>query len=315
MIHIKTYSLLQNFERRTYEFHDNYFTVKIKSLSFEVEEKIDYKEIREIQIRKFAELGWFCTALYFFVAITLIDLGLDLFSLNSSTFQSIEKALIIVGTFFYLSTFRKKEWCSLFDQDQNLLINIRINHNNRNEINEIVNLIKQKVEEVKEIKPSEPFPTIAPTFEIVQYDIPNFIKKSTARFYKDFLINVEKSLVKEDVYIVKYSELSGKIKVIKAGNTNWDTVWSYWLLFVCAGSISISIFFPNIMNIDLPYLYLLLGGFALLIPIYFLRFIKSEVVMFYNVNDDVVFVLRRFPPNEKIINQIMEFIEFKVAQY
>ncbi len=53
-------------------------------------------------------------------------------------------------------------------------------------------------------------------------------------------------------------------------------------------------------------------GLALVIPLYFFRYIKSEILVFYNKHDNGVFWVRVNSANRERLNQITKFITGKI---
>ena len=132
------------------------------------------------------------------------------------------------------------------------------------------------------------------------------------RFNPRGLVGVEKSLVEKVTTVIRYDEFNGKTKVVKMANDKWDNVWGYWLYFICITFLSIVFFFGKQLQGN----YLLLNSFyvglGLLIPLFFLRYIKSEVVIFYNKEDNGIFWLNVNSANREKLNQIVDFVKGKV---
>ncbi len=149
-------------------------------------------------------------------------------------------------------------------------------------------------------------------FEIIEFDFPDFLNKSTTRFYDDKIIETHKSLVEESVIVTNYNELNGKTKKAKIGNDNWGYVFSYWLVFVCITGLLIPIFFSKQISGNSLFLKLFFVGLTLLIPIYFLRFIKNEFLIFNDKNDDGDLGIGINNKNREKLTQITEFVRSRV---
>jgi Txe/YoeB family toxin of Txe-Axe toxin-antitoxin module len=301
---------MDDLARRVYEFSDDRFVFKVKTLKIEAETEIEYEKIKIIEKRRVAELGWLRIAFLFIMLPQILTLIWGSLEANL-IFQFIQKAMIVLGLGLSLPAFHKNEYCCFLDKDRNYLATILVNNRNRKAFDEAINLIKQKTELISETNLTNPFNNISPVFEIIQYDFPDYFSKSIARFYDDRLIDVEKSLVEEVTTEVKYSELSGKTRIIRAGNAKWDYVWSSWLVFICSLGVIVAVFFPQYLKPKLPYAYLLLGGLILLVPMFFLHYIKNEILVFFNHNDCEVYWARLNSSNREKFNQIIDFLRNK----
>ncbi len=101
--------------------------------------------------------------------------------------------------------------------------------------------------------------------------------------------------------------------MIKVANDKWDYAWSYWLIFICLVGIFAVVFFSKQMSGNILYLRLFYGGLILLIPLFLLRYIKSELLVFYDNQDDSIFWAKISSTNREKFNQIVEFVQGKVA--
>jgi hypothetical protein len=312
VIKISSFSPAENFTRKTWEFLDDHLVIKTKSMTFDYETEVRYEKIKMIQNRKMMDLGWLWATFIIVVIVGIVDLGLDYFCVSSPIIPITEK----VVTFFALAlipfAFRQYEYYSFLDAERNYLATVKVNNKSKKALLEAVALIKSKTEVSSETYFTDSLPDTPPIFQITEFDFPDFLNKSQMQFYEDKFIEVEKSLTEEMTTAIKYDELSGKTTVIKMGDKNWDTVWSYWLMFVCITGISISSFFSNYLAGNWLYAKLLGGGLILLIPLFFLRYIKSEILVFHDHKDNAAFWIRTNSANREKLNQIVEFIKGKV---
>jgi hypothetical protein len=310
-MHISTFDLINNFEKRDYDFFDDKLTVNVKSIKVDAETEIKYDKIKVIQYQKRAELGWIW---YTFILLGILILVNDVAGYHTwhhPTILLIEKAVVVCGLLFSIPSFHKREYCSFLDSDRNYLASIIVNKQNRGTLSEIINLVKKKAKITSEISPQHPFADTKPTFQLIQFEIPDFFNRSVARFYEDRVIDQEKSLVEEQVTEIKYSELSGKTQVVKIGDERWGYIWSYWLVFIIFAMAITTVFFPGLPK----GVYIGLGaGMGLLVPPYFLRFIKRKTLLFYNNNDQVIYWTRLNSADQPKLDQIVEFIQGKVTR-
>lgn len=313
MIQICSSIPTDNSTRRIWEFHEDKIVVKTKSLTVDVENEIRYEKIKFIRTKKTADLRWLWMTFTIFCILSVTMLGLGYFHRINPTLSLIERVFAVIALLLALPSFHKDEFFYFLDGEKYHLANVKINNEKKRvQIAEAINLIKQKTEIITEIYLSDPFPNTSPTFEIVEFDLPDFLNKSTTRFYEDRVIEMHKSLAEESVRVAKYNEFNGKTKTARFGNDNWDYVWCYWMLFVLITGLSISIFFPKQISGNSFFAGMFFGSLALLIPLYFLKYIKSEFLVFNDKNDEGILGIGVNKKNREILNQIAEFIKGKV---
>jgi hypothetical protein len=177
--------LTDNLARRRYEFSDDRLVVKSRTLTLEAETEIRYRDIKVIRTSR------------------------------NPTFQLLGKITLIFVPALCIPAFRKHEFCSFLDADRNSLATIYVDRRNRQLVHEAIGLIRQRAEITSDSYLPAPSPERPPVFEVVRYDLPYFVNKSVARFYDDRVIDLETSLVKEFVAETRYSELSGRTRIIK----------------------------------------------------------------------------------------------------
>jgi hypothetical protein len=315
MIRIEYFSPLDNFSKSAYEFDAENITYKYKSLYIEAERKIEYQRIKFIELSNRANPRWFyflfvfICAVVFLNSIALLNLAHNPFSLTNPAFQVIDKALIILGFVIFILSLRKNELVSLFDEDREYLATISVNKKNRGFMLEGLDLIKRKTEIIIETNPANSFPDKLVAFEVVQFEILDFLNKSTTKFYEDRLIDVEKSLAEEVTTEVLYSELSGKTQIVKLGNDKANFVWIYFLFFLDFVVFPLDVFFPQLMD-SRSRMILVVGMFALTTVAYFLlKFDKRETFLFYGHKDRVLYWTRVNNSNRKRMYQIVGYVQ------
>jgi hypothetical protein len=182
-------------------------------------------------------------------------------------------------------------------------------------VNEAINLVKQKAEILSETHPHAPFPEIPPTFEIKEFDFPDYLNTSTIRFYEDGLIESQKSLVEDDVTKIEYKRLSGKTTVIRMSNGNWVVLGFQWLATVIVVETLILFFFldmgrghPLVANI-------FAAAAGLFIPLIILNYIKTPALLFYDRKNSVIFWARYTKKNKEKLDQVVHFIQERVTFY
>jgi hypothetical protein len=313
MIQINSFIPTDNFTRRIWEFHEDKIVVKIKSLTVDVENEIRYEKIKSISTKKIADLNWLWITFFIYGVLSVTTLGLGSFDLMNPTLRVVEKVIAAIALLFALPSFRKHEFYCFGDSEKYHLASIKINNDEkRAQITEAINLIKKKTEIVSEIYLNDSLPNTNPMFEIVEFDFPDFLNTSTTRFYDNKVIETHKSLVEEIARVTKYNEFNGKTKTARVGNNNWNYVWCYWMLFVCIIGFSISTFFAKQIGGNYLFGRLFFGSLALLVPLYFLKYIKSEFLVFNDKNDEGILEIGVNKKNREKLNHIVEFIKGKV---
>lgn len=313
MIQINSFIPTSNFSRRVWEFHEDKIVVRTKSLMVDVENEIKYERIKNISTKKKADLSWLLMTFIIFGILGFTTLVLVYFGLSNPTTNLIRKAVAIFALLLMIPVFHKSEFYVFFDAEKYFLADIKIdNEKKRALITEAINLIKQKTGMITEIYLSNPLPSISPIFEVVEFDFPDYLNQSITRFYEDRIIEIHKSLVEETARVTKYNELSGKTKIVRAGNDNWLNVWFFWFMFVGVAGFSAVLFFPKQIGGNPLVFNLIFGSAALLIPMFFLRYIKREFLVFNDQNNEGVLGIGINNKNRERLNQIVEFVKGKV---
>lgn len=312
MIKINSFIPTDNLTRRSWEFYDNHMVVKTKSLTFEYETEVEYEKIKSIRSRSMREFNWIWTSFITVGFVGIAKLGLDYFCITNPIIDVVEKIVIVFALAILPLAFLKYEYYSFLDADKNFLATVRVRKKSRPLVFEAIKIVKQKTEVTNETYFDASSPSNPPVFQFSEFDFADFLNKSKVSVYDDKIIDIEQSLAEETITVVRFDELSGKTKFAKMANSMWDYVWSYWLFFVAISGISITIFFAEWVKGNFLFGNLYFGGLALLIPLFLMRYIKSEILVFYDKKDDGVFWTRVNKTNREKLNQIIEFVKGKV---
>lgn len=312
MIKINSFTPVDNFTRKSWEFYDDHMVVKTKSLTFDYENEIYYEKIKSIQSKKMPDLNWLWASYIASGTFVVIAVCLHWLDIIVPDFDVIAKVFIACTLAMMLPAFRKYEYYAFRDAEKYFLTTIRVNHKNKASLIEAINLIKKKANIVNETYFDDSPPNDAPIFQFTEFDLADFWKKSLVSIYDDKIIVIDKSLAEKVTTVIKIDEFSGKIKYAKIGNNNWDHVWSYWLLFVCMTGIAAFTFFAEKLQGNYLFLNLFLGGLALLVPLFFFRYIKSEILIFYDKQDSTIFWAWVKSSNREMLKKITKFIKDKV---
>jgi hypothetical protein len=122
---------------------------------------------------------------------------------------------------------------------------------------------------------------------------------------------MEKSLAEELRTEVNFQDLSGELTRARVGNKNWDNIASIWFASIIFISAITVVFFP-VRLYDNFFFRLFLVAIILVFLLYFLQYIKGEILVFYDKKDNVVFWTRVNRANREILNQIVRFVQEKV---
>ncbi len=313
MIQINSFFPTDNLTRSICEFHDDKIVTKIRSLANEFEREIKYEKIKYIRTKRTADLRWIWITFAIFGFVAIADLALHLFDVSNATTDFLVKIIAAAGLLLMIPTFRKDEFYYFLDAERNPLTAVKVdNDKKREQIFKAISLVKQKTEILTETYLSDILPSDQPIFEIVAFDFPDFLNTSTTMFFEDRIVEMEKNVVEEYARVTKYHELNGKTKTVRLGNDHWDSLWCFWMQFVCITGLSISFFFSQQIIGNVLLLKLFLGGLALIIPMYFLKYIKSEFLVFHDTNEKEYMGIGINNRNRETINQIVEFVKRKV---
>ena len=315
MIRISSFYPTESFARKTLEFSDDSIAVKVKSLIFDAETTIEYEKIKIIQNKTWLDLSWVFPA----VVVTalfggLIRLVLFYFGVIDPTISLIEKAVVIVGLLMLIPVFRKYQLWFFLDSEKNSLVNIKIYGKDQKAMQEAIEFIKQKTTITSEIYIDQPIPATPPIFEITDFDFPDFLNKVIVRFYDDKILIREKSLVEEQPTEISYHEFNGKTQIIRMGNNKWDYVWSYWLFFIGITLPTLTTFFSQQVYAIIPFFSsLMISAFILIIPLYLLKYIKNEYLVFHDKEDDIILGIKITSANRAKLDEITKFIQEKIS--
>jgi len=261
------------------------------------------------------DLNWLSASFIVVLLVNAAFLGFIFWGMTNSITAIAEKLATIFALLLIIPAFRKYEYYLFFGINKNPLLGVKVSAKNKKTMLEAVNLVKQKAEIINESYFDGPLPSASPVFQFTEFDFADFLSKSEVRIYEDKIIDVEKSLVEEATTTIKYDELNGQTKLVKTINHNWDNVWCNWLFFVGMVTGSTTILFGEQIgahHLFSLYLRLFIGGIALLIPLFLLRYIKSDVLIFYDKQDNDAFWTRVNLTNREKLFQIVEFVKNKI---
>ena len=312
MIKISSFYPFRNFLRVIQEFQEDKAIVKMKSLTFEREFEFEYKDVGEISDRFYANNSQMNFGFWL-----LFGTGVSLsvfcrFIYANPILLRIEQILYVCGLILYFTGFKKSWWIYFLDKNDRILTYIRQTSQNLNLIPKAIEMIRNRSESLEEISAANAFPEGKPAFEHIAYNFSDWMK-TTDKFYEDEIIGFERSIFSESVYKVKYGGLSGKIYRGKSS----DEIDS-WVLTIVTLLVSIMggfyFGFGIFLGIGLPanYLYIIFTLYALVIISISFRFVKREVIGFYDKNGNIEYWTHTNRTNKDKVEKIIEFVQSKI---
>lgn len=308
MIKLTSFYPFQSWLRVTQEFHDDKIVIKKKSLSAEVELDADYDQIAEIRFFSQANGDFSFTGFMLIGLLSIFSVFFYKVLHENLVFLTIVRFLSPIAVFSYFVGFITRSlYCQILDHQGNFITSIKMDRANADDVYAAIELIKQKSNRtIEELDISEPFPETKPIHELIEYDIPDFISKSTIRLYETELIDYEKSLVTETVIKVEYSDVH-QFAHGKLGNNQWGTISLHLLMIASGFAASRDIYaFPQALNqIIRQSTVPLFLAFSL--PM-LLMFVKEDVIYLLNDKGHILNYVKFNKSNKKKVKQILEFI-------
>lgn len=312
MIKLTSFYPFSSWLRITQEFDNDKIIVKQKSLTAEVALEIKYEQIAYIKYVTHANPNQSTTALMIVSVLSAISI-FSYKCLHSYPILLIAmQVLLPLAILFVLLGFRKSLHCHLADKENGVILIIKIDDRNITDVNSAIEFIKQKNPDVEELDIDEPFPNSEPAYELIEYDIPDFISKSTIRFYETELIDYESSLLEESIRKVKYDGIHQIIRA-KKGNHSWGTIGFYFIMLaVVISSARLLYSFPKVIE------QIMYGSFWPLFTISILLFLlsypKKESVYLVDSENNMLEYTPVSRNNKEKVEQILEFIESKIPK-
>lgn len=308
MIKLTSFYPLSSWTRITQEFHEDKIIVRNKSLTAEVEFAIDYNQIADIRFTSQASGDLTFTGFVIIGLLSIFSVFFQKALYGNLVLLIIVQLLLPIAAFSYFMGFIiKRLYCQILDHQGNFLTGIKMDRTNADDVYAAIELIKQKSNRViEELDISEPFPETESIQELIEYDVPDFISKSTIRLYETELIDYEKSLVTETVKKVEYSDVH-QFAHGKLGNNQWGTISLHLLMIASGFAASQDIYaFPQALNqIIRQSTVPLFLTFSL--PM-LLMFVKEDVIYLLNDKGHTLNYVKFNKSNKKKVKQILEFI-------
>jgi hypothetical protein len=183
---------------------------------------------------------------------------------------------------------------------------------NITDMDSAIELIKQKNPKIYELDTSEPFPNTKPLYELVEYNLPDFMSKSTIRFYETELIDYESSLVEESIRAVKYDSIRQIIRA-RGGNDSWAMISSYaFLLTFMLSGIRFLYDLPQAIDHIILNLFWPLITISILLSL--LKYFKKEFVYLVDSENNTLEYTVVSRNNKETVERILEFIKSRIPE-
>jgi hypothetical protein len=218
--------------------------------------------------------------------------------------------LFVLGIIILVLGFRKRKHVGFSDRNRNFITETKITSGNEEQIRKVIELIKSNSKLAHEADPQKPFPDSKPQFELVEYNVPDFMNKSTTRFFEKEFIDSEKSLADEVAFRFRYDELSQQTTRAWVGNSSWTS------LGCNLAYISIAIFaFPRIFQVQTSRaaIYTACFFFVLAVIAFLMRFVKEEIICFRNQENRIIHCLKVTRSNKDKVDEILRFLQARRA--
>jgi hypothetical protein len=309
MIKFTSFYPFSHFSRVTQEFYEDKAVVKTQSLTYEREFEFNFKDVGEISDGFFVSPSR-KTFSFWLIILTSFTLSIFFKSIQSNLilFRLIQ-IIYIVAFVLFVTSFVKVRHIRFIDKKDNFLTSIKQTRHNHDLILQVIEMIKNKSENVQEISSTNPFPEVTPSFEHIEYDIPN-MKKTTERFYENEILGYQKNSSSDYGYSIKYNRLSGKIYRGKTGYDIWCSVLTIIVLII---SVISGLIFGFGIHLSMVFIYGMYVVLATIFAISFImKFVKREVVGLYDMNGNVEHWLWVNRSNKEKIEEIIEFVQSKI---
>lgn len=308
MIKLTSFYPFGGFTRVTQEFYEGKFVVTQKSPTSEREEEFSYNKVARI-----ADSFMSTTSQLLFGLMSLFIIGVVIILFSNTISENIlllqsARILFVVAIIIFITGFIKRWYIHILDIDNNNLAVILQTKKNREAILSANEMIRKKSETVKEISITDPFPSDKPKFEFVYYDYSN-LYKSIDRFFDNEIIGYQKHFLVERIFSVDPATLNGKLHKGKMGINIVGLIGIigmlyFSILFGISGAFNP---IPRIVFTDSLYIFL-----TALILSNALKFIKRDVIGFYNKNGNVAYYAFVKPSDKEKFDRIIEFIQSRI---
>jgi len=310
MIKITSFYPFSNLLRVTQEFYEDKAIIEMKSLTYDREFEFNYSELGEISDAYYvsdsqSQFGFWLLAFTSLYLIFLHFIYPNLFLIR------IGQILYILAILLYITSFFKSCYIIFSDKNDNFLTRIKQTRHNHDLIVKVIETIKNNSEDLQETSSTSPFPDVKPSFEHIAYNNLN-TKKTIDRFYENKILGFQKSIVGENVYSIKYSQLSGKVYRGKIGNK--DDQGCVLSIGVFLGSFFSGLVFgfsvfPKMAIIYFAFVFGLLAIFSVS---FILKFMKQEIVGLYDLNGDIEYWTRTNRSNKEKFEEIIKYVQSRI---
>lgn len=312
MIKLTSFYPFQSWLRVTHEFHDDKIVIKQKSPTSEIEYDVNYKQIAGVEFIARGNDKHVTTGLLIVGALSLMFIFFREVLYRNPAILTFMQVIFPLAILFSLLGFRKGSYCTFSNSEHGVLTIARMSYADITDVDSAIELIKQKNPNIYELDTSEPFPNTKPLYELVEYNLPDFMSKSTIRFYETELIDYESSLVEESIRAVKYDSIRQIIRA-RGGNNSWATISSYAFLFTFILS-GIRFLYDLPQTIDQIILNLFWPLITISTLLSLLKYFKKEFVYLVDSENNTLEYTAVSRNNKEKVERILEFIKSRIPE-
>jgi hypothetical protein len=275
MITIHRYFPFNGLAHVKWEFHPDRVVIATRSLTYDNRREIRYRKIARIQRFRYVDFGWINRACTLVMWAGLGLLVYQLLDVHIPTFWLVEKVIVIAAFFMALPGFRKHEYVAFLGQNAETLATLQLQRRSFDQEESALGLINKK-NRIKEDSFADPLPKRKPVYKIEELTPLKYWHRYHVLFYEDRIIEQNQSFIQDSTMINRYGSLSGKVTTAWMGDDSWSYVWCYWLYLVATVGYVFVLFYPQFLYQNWTFIYTWLAAFALLIPLYLMKFWKRE---------------------------------------
>jgi hypothetical protein len=309
MIKITSFYPFSYLLRVIQEFYEDKAVIKIKSLIAKREFEFEYKEATKITYKKIpsGDQQSFGLILNGIAAFSFIFFSNYIYA--NPILLLFTQSLFVIGVILFFTSYIKHRTILLTGENNKYLTSIRITRKNTNLIKEVIELVKNKSEILEETYSEKIFPEEEPVFELIEYDVLDYLSVSTVRFYKNELIGFQKNIIEENATNVSYIRLNGRVYRGKQRSDSWDSALFMTIMFslIVANFYSVFDILPR-----KAFLFISAISGVFLVFLFLLGFARWEYIGLYDKNNKMVFWTWVNKSNKNKIEEIIEFIQSKI---
>jgi hypothetical protein len=311
MIAIHRYFPFDGFAHVKWEFRPDRVVIATRSLTHDNQREILYRKITRVQRFRYVDFGWInraCTLIMWAGLGLLLDQWLHF---ANDAFWLAEKVLVIAAFLMALPGFRKHEYVAFLGQNAETLTTLKLQRRSIDQEETAIGLILRK-NRIKEDSFADLLPKRKPVYKIEELTPLKYWQRFRVLFYEDRIIEQTQSLIQDSTMVNGYRSLNGRATTAWIGDDSWSYVWCYWLYLVATVGYVFVLFYPQFLYQNWIFIYIWLAAFALLIPLYLMKFWKREHWILLTNEGSQAISIRMSAANRENLRKIEAYIARKV---